>query len=343
MHTFRTLCSGLIMASLLMTGCSQPAAQSDGKALQTIKVGEVTHSVFYAPQYVAMSQGYFADEGLSVDLLNLQGADKVMSALISNEIQVGLMGPEASIYVANQNLEDYAINFAQLTQRDGSFLMGRTEEPDFSFGGLTEAEILGGRIGGVPEMTLEYVLKTNGLDIGVDDASKAVNVRTDIQFAAMAGSFIAGEGDYVSLFEPTASALEKEGKGYIVASIGEQSGSIPYTAYSAAKSYMETNSEVIQHFTNAIYKGQQYVQLHSAAEIAEAIHPYFTDLELADLTVVVERYKDIDAWNHTPVFGKEGFEKLMDVMALAGQLDQRADYAAIVNTEFAQTAVDTLK
>ena len=290
-----------------------------------------------------MSEGYFADEGLEVDLLNLQGSDKVMSAMISDEIQIGLLGPEASIYVANQELEDYAISFAQLTQRDGSFLMGRQPEPDFAFDQLKEAEILGGRMGGAPEMTLEYVLKTNGLDIGVDDESKAVNVRTDIQFAAMAGSFIAGEGDYVALFEPTATALEKEGKGYIVASIGEQSGAIPYAAYSAAKSYIEANPEVIQRFTNAVYRGQQYVQTHSAAEIAESIHPYFTDIELDDLTTVVERYKSIDAWNHTPIFGQDGFEKLMDIMALAGQLDQRADYSTLVNTEFAQTAVDTLK
>ena len=338
MRKFRTLGMTLLMVSLLLAGCGQNAAPKEGEP-QTIKVGEVTHSVFYAPQYVAMSEGYFADEGLSVDLLNLQGADKVMSALISNEIQVGLMGPEASIYVANQNLEDYAINFAQLTQRDGSFLLSRQPEPDFKFGELQNAEILGGRIGGVPEMTLEYVLKTNGLDIGVDDAAKSVNVRTDIQFSAMAGAFVAGEGDYVSLFEPTATALEKEGKGYIVASIGEQSGAIPYTAYSASKSYMNANPEVIQHFTNAICRGQQYVQTHSAEEIAQAIHPYFTDIELEDLVVVVDRYKSIDAWNHDPVFGQPGFEKLMDVMALAGQLDQRADYATIVNTEFAENAV----
>lgn len=298
---------------------------------------------FYAPQYIAISQGYFEEEGLSVELLNLQGADKVMSALISNEIQIGLMGPEASIYIANQERADYAVNFLQLTQRDGSFLLGRQADSNFSFGDLTEAEILGGRIGGMPEMILEYILKTNGLDIGVDDATKAINVRTDIQFAAMAGAFIAGEGDYVSLFEPTATALEKEGKGFVVASLGEQSGNIPYTAYSATKSYMSANEEIIQHFTNAIYKGQQYVQNHSAAEIAEAISPFFTDLSLEDLTVVLQRYQSIDAWDHDGILEKEGFEKLMDIMALAGQLDKRADYDQIVTTTFAQNAQEQLK
>lgn len=173
----------LCAALLLFSGCGATEPQKDAAELQKITVGEVAHSIFYAPGYVAMSLGYFADEGLEIDLINLQGADKVMSALISDEIQVGLMGPEASVYVANQNLEDYAVNFAQLTQRDGSFFVGREPVEDFNFAQLTEAEIIGGRKGGVPEMTLEYVLKTNGLDIGVDDESKPVNVRTDIQFA----------------------------------------------------------------------------------------------------------------------------------------------------------------
>lgn len=334
----------VIVFMLASVGCQPASSNGDKQAeLAEIKIGEVTHSVFYAPQYIAISQGYFEEEGLSVELLNLQGADKVMSALISNEIQIGLMGPEASIYIANQERADYAVNFLQLTQRDGSFLLGRQADSNFSFGDLTEAEILGGRIGGMPEMILEYILKTNGLDIGVDDATKAINVRTDIQFAAMAGAFIAGEGDYVSLFEPTATALEKEGKGFVVASLGEQSGSIPYTAYSATKSYLSANEEIIQHFTNAIYKGQQYVQNHSAAEIAEAISPFFTDLSLEDLTVVLQRYQSIDAWDHDGILEKEGFEKLMDIMALAGQLDKRADYDQIVTTTFAQNAQEQLK
>lgn len=184
-----------------------------------ITLGEVAHSIFYAPQYYALAEGYFADEGLNVELVNLNGADKVMTALVSGEIEIGLMGPEASIYVANQKSADYAVNFAQLTKRDGSFLVGREPIDNFSFSDL-RGEVLGGRLGGVPEMTLEYVLKTNGVDIGVDDPAKELNVRTDIQFAAMAGSFLAGEADYTTLFEPTATSVEKEGKGYILASIG---------------------------------------------------------------------------------------------------------------------------
>lgn len=332
----------LSAALLLFSGCGATEPQKDAAELQKITVGEVAHSIFYAPGYVAMSLGYFADEGLEIDLINLQGADKVMSALISDEIQVGLMGPEASVYVANQNLEDYAVNFAQLTQRDGSFFVGREPVEDFNFAQLTKAEIIGGRKGGVPEMTLEYVLKTNGLDIGVDDESKPVNVRTDIQFAAMAGSFASGEGDYVTLFEPTATQFEREGKGYILASIGAQSGNIPYTAYSASKSYMEANPEIIQKFTNAIYKGQQFVAQNDAADIAPLLAPYFEDLSTEDLTTIVQRYKNIEAWDTNPLLEREALEKLMDVMALAGQLDQRADYDKIVTTQFAQTAIDTV-
>lgn len=329
------LCAALI----LFSGCGNTAQEEQ---MKKITVGEVTHSIFYAPQYVALSLGYFEEEGLDVDLINLQGADKVMSAMISDEIQIGLMGPEASVYVANQNLEDYAVNFAQLTQRDGSFFVGREPIDDFQFNQLKQAEIIGGRKGGMPEMTLEYVLKTNGLDIGVDDATKTVNVRTDIQFAAMAGSFLSGEGDYVTLFEPTATQFEREGKGYILTSIGAHSGNIPYTAYSAAKSYLEQNPDVIQRFTNAIYKGQQFVAQNEAADIAPLLQPYFADITLDDLEKVVQRYKSIEAWDTNPILEPEALEKLMDVMVLAGQLEQRADYDKIVTTQFAEAAIENL-
>lgn len=344
MKKTKKLLAGLLCtAMVLFTGCS--TAEKPEQEVQKITVGEVAHSIFYAPGYAAMSLGYFEEEGLEVDLINLQGADKVMSALISDEIQVGLMGPEASVYVANQELEDYAINFAQLTQRDGSFLVGREPMENFSLEQLSQlerAEIIGGRAGGMPEMTLEYVLKTNGLDIGVDDSSKTVNVRTDIQFAAMGGSFVSGEGDFVTLFEPTATQFEREGKGYILTAIGAHSGNIPFTAYSATKSYMEANPDVIQKFTNAVYKGQLFVAQNSAEDIAPLLQPYFEDISLEDMVTVVQRYKDIEAWDTTPVLEPEALEKLMDVMALAGQLEQRADYETIVNTEFAQTAVETV-
>lgn len=213
----------IILLSALLVGCKKDE-------LKTIKLVEVTHSVFYAPQYVAISKGFFEEESLKVELINGQGADKCMTAILSGEADIGFMGPEASIYVYNQGKEDYAVNFAQLTQKDGSFLVGREKDPNFTFDKLQGKSIIGGRIGGMPEMTLEFVLKKYGLQPGVD-----VEVRTDIQFAMMAGAFTGGEGDYVTLFEPVASELEKEGKGYIVASIGKEGGYIPYTCYSAKK------------------------------------------------------------------------------------------------------------
>lgn len=340
----KKLISGLLCATLFMTaGCSTvKSTESSEHPLEKITVGEVAHSIFYAPSYVAMTLGYFEEEGLEIDLINLQGADKVMSALISDEIQIGLCGPEANVYLATQGMTDHAVVFAQLTQRDGSFLVGRQSFENFSLkqlATLDHAEIIGGRAGGMPEMTLEYVLKTNGLDIGIDDSKKPINVRTDIQFAAMGGSFLSGEGDFVTLFEPTATQFERENKGYILAAIGEYSGNVPFTAYSATKSYMENNTELIQKFTNAIYKGQQFVAQNSAEDIAPLLQPYFEDITREDLTTVVQRYKDIEAWDTNPILEPEALKKLMDIMILAGQLEERASYQDIVTTKFAETAI----
>lgn len=311
-----------------------------GKGDKTkIRLAEVTHSVFYAPQYVAMELGYFEEEGFDVELILTPGADKVMAAIVSNDVQIGLCGPEAAIYVYIQGQQDYSISFAQLTQRDGSFLMGRDRITNWSWDMLKGKEILGGRKGGVPEMSLEYVLKLKGLNMGQDDPNAEVNVRTDIQFANMAGAFAAGEGDYVTMFEPTATALEKEGKAYVIASIGAEGNTIPFTAYHAKKSYLESNPEIIQKFTKAIYKGQQWTKSHTPREIAELIHPQFQEVSLDDLTIVMKRYADIQAWAETPYFEKEGFERLMDVMQLAKELPQRAPYDKVVNTEFASKVI----
>ncbi|GAE87318.1 ABC transporter substrate-binding protein [Acetivibrio straminisolvens JCM 21531] len=238
----------LIVASVLMmtfAGCGE-------RDYTTVRLSEVTRSVFYAPQYVALNLGFFEEEGIKIDLTNGQGADKVMTAVLSGQADIGFSGPEAAIYVYNEGKEDYAVVFAQLTKRDGSFLVGRKPEPDFKWENLKGKTIIGGRKGGVPEMTLEYVLKKNSLLPGVD-----VFIDTSVQFALMAGAFTGGQGDYVTLFEPVASTVEKEGKGYIIASIGEESGEIPYTAYYASKSYIEKNRDIIQKFTNAIYRGQK--------------------------------------------------------------------------------------
>ncbi len=325
-----------ITLAIFASGCTSKPEQN---SWQRIGVAEVTHSVFYAPQYVAMELGYFADEGLDIDLIGAYGADKTMAALLSGEAQIGFMGPEASVYVYSQGSKDYAISFAQVTKRDGTFLVSREPEPDFKFENLKGKEVIGGRKGGMPEMTLEYVLKNNGLILGENTDSGEVNVRTDIQFAVMAGSFTGGEGDYVTLFEPTATSTVNAGNGHIVASIGAESGEIPYTAYCALGSYIDANPDLIQRFTNAIYKGQQYVKNNSAEEIARVITPQFIEIDTDELIEVVQRYKDNDTWCDQPLLKEESLNRLMDVMELAGELKERVPYHKIVTTRFAEEAV----
>lgn len=305
--------------------------------LVKINLNEVTHSVFYAPQYVAINLGYFKDEGLDVSLTNGAGTDKVMTAILSGQADIGLAGPEASIYVYNEGKDDYSVMFAQLTKRDGSFLMGRTADNSFSWDKVKGKSIIGGRVGGVPEMTLEYVLKKNGIVPGKD-----VNVDTSIQFAAMGQAFVGGKGDYVTLFEPTASMLEKEGKGYILTSIGKESGEIPYTGYCAKKSYIKKHKDVIQKFTNAIYKGQIYVDTHTPEEIAKALKPSFPDTDDAILVMVAKRYKDQDTWQKDPILKKESLDLLQKVMKEAGQLKKDALYSDIVTTDFAEKAIKNI-
>ena len=319
---------------LVLVGCETKTDE-----LTTIKVAEVTHSLFYAPHYVAISEGFFEEEGLSIELTNAGGADKAMASLLSGDVEVGFMGPEASIYVYNQDGKDLAINFAQVTRTDGSFLVAKEPNPNFTFEDLKDTEIIGGRKGGMPEMTLEYVLKSKGLDARPDDETAEVNVRTDITFDAMAGAFVGLDAEYVTLFEPLATAMEQDEKGYIVASIGEQAGDIPYTAYQATSSYMNENPEIIQSFTNAIYKAQQWVATHSDEEIAASIQEFFPDFDLDVLTTVISRYNSINAWATEPTLTEDSFNNLMDIMELAGELDERADYDTIVNTSFAEEAL----
>lgn len=317
---------------LLLTSCNTSKRTK-------VTVAEVTHSVFYAPQYVAIEAGFFEEEGIDIDLILTQGADKTMAALLSNEAQVGFMGPESSIYVYNQGSKDYAINFAQVTKRDGTFLLSREKIDNFSFDQLSGRVVIGGRKGGMPEMTLEYVFKSKGLTLGEDTANGQTNVRTDIQFAAMGGAFIGGEGDFVTLFEPTATQLEQAGEGYIVASMGQVSGEIPYTAYASLSSYLEAHPDTIQKFTNAVYKGQQYVATHSAQEIAKIIAPQFKEISEADLVTVIQRYKDNDTWCTEPLLKEESLNHLMDVMEMAGELEKRPPYSELVTTVFAENAV----
>ncbi len=315
----------VLMITAAFSGCSQ--TQDKIK----IKVSEVTHSVFYAPQYAAINLGYFEDEGIEIELTNGAGADKVMTAVISGAVDIGFAGPEAAIYVYNEGKDDYCQVFAQLTQRDGAFLLGREPDDNFDFSKTIGKVVLPGRKGGVPYMTLEYVFKQHGVIPGKD-----VTFDDSVQFAMMTGAFTGGTGDFVTAFEPTASSLEQEGKGYILASVGKESGEIPYTAYFATKSFIEKNPETIKKFVRAIYRGQQWVMQSSPKEIANAIAASFPDTDIKLLEKSAESYKNIEAWSTTPVMKQEAYEKLQTVMTEAGELKQKAPFDKVVNNTYAE-------
>jgi len=320
-----------VVVAIIINNNNDTTGES-GKTL--VRLNEVTRSVFYAPQYVAIANGYFEEKGIEIEITTGQGADKVMTAVLAGQSDIGFAGPEAAIYIYNEGKADYAQVFAQLTKRDGSFLVSKTPTDNFSWDDLKGKTVIPGRKGGVPYMTFEYVLKQNGInpsaDLVLDDS---------IKFDLMAGAFAGGEAEYVTLFEPTASMTEAAGVGYIVASVGEESGDIPYTAYFAKKSYIEANEELIQNFTDAIYEGQKWTEEHTAREIAELIQDFFPDTDLDMLESSIQRYKDIEAWNKTPILTEESFDKLQEVMQEAGELEQRADYTKVVNNKYAEQAI----
>lgn len=310
--------------------------RTESTNLKTIILNEVVRSVFYAPMYVAINEGFFEEEGLAIDLSTGQGADKTMQQLLSGNVDIGFSGPEQVVYIYNQGREDYPVVFGQLTQRDGSFLVGREEEENFDWSSLKGKEIIGGRPGGIPEMALEYVLKQNGLNPEND-----VKMVTNVDFTATAGAFKSGIGDYVALFEPTATMLEKDGAGNIVSSIGNEAGNISYTCFYTTKSYMDENPEIIQKFTNAIYKGQQWVQQHTSEEVADSIISFFPGTDKEVIVKVIDNYKNIEAYSETPEVSEDGLNKLMDIIQGYDEslITERPDFNIIVNNSFAKQAI----
>lgn len=327
----------IVLVVIIVAGIFTFLYVNDDKSnekLTKIRVNEVTRSVFYAPQYVAISQGFFEKQNIEIELTTGQGADKTMTAVLADQCDIGFAGPEASIYVYNEGKEDYTQVIAQMTKKDGSFLVSRKDEKDFDWKNLKGTTVIPGRKGGVPYMTLEYVLKKNGLNPSTD-----LILDDSIKFDLMAGAFTGGNAEYVTLFEPTASMTQDAGKGYIVASVGEAAGEVPYTAYCAKKSYIAQNSDIIEGFTKAIYKGEQYVKEHTAQEIAEKIQNYFPDTTLESLTKSVQTYKDIEAWKENPILKEEAFDKLQEIMTMAGELTQKVPYEKIVNNSYAEKVI----
>ena len=298
--------------------------------LKKVKVAEVAHTIFYAPWYVALEKGYFKDEGLDVEVMLTPGADKVTSAVLSKDVDIGFCGSEASIYVYNSGNKDYIVSFAGLTKRDGAFLVSREKIDNFKLEDLKGKYVIGGRKGGMPEMTFEYTLKENNIDVN------DLTIDTSIDFAAMGGTFISGVGDFVTLFEPSATQVENEGYGYVVGYIGEYGGSVPYTAYNARKKYIKENPETIQKFTNAIDKGLDFVWNNDEEEIAKVIVDQFPDLTINELTKMIKRYKDNDAWMKDTFFTEESFNHLQDIMISSGELKEKVPYKNLVNTTFSK-------
>ncbi len=302
--------------------------------LQNVRLIEVVHSIFYAPQYVALEEGLFKEEGLSVEISTAWGGDKAAASLMAGSGDIALIGPEPTIYIYQQGAKDYIVNFAQLTNTAGSFLVAREPMDDFSWEDVRGKSIIGNRPGGAPQMVLEYSLKERGIIPGKD-----VKVITNLDFTANAGAFVSGIGDFVQLFEPAASTIEAKGQGYVVGSFGEAGGNVPYTVFMAKEKYIQENPEIIQSFTNAIYKAQIWVEKQTIEEIAETIKPYFPDTNTEILIKVIKRYKDQGAWDKNPIIEKDIFEHYEDIIILAGELEEKVDYDTVVNTEFANNAV----
>lgn len=332
-----SILSVLCMTLTCATACGNT---NDNPNLEKVTLNEVAHSIFYAPMYVAIENGYFEEEGIQLDLVTGFGADKTMTALLSGEADIGFMGSEASIYTYIQGASDYAVNFAQLTQRAGNFLVSREPIDDFNWTMLNDQYVLGGRKGGMPQMVFEYILKKNSINPDTD-----LTIDTSIDFGSTAAAFSGakegepGYADFTVEFEPHATALESQGKGYIVASLGTDSGYVPYTAFCARKSYIESNPDTLQRFTNALQRGQEYVLTHSPEEIAKAIQPQFKDTELSTITTIVTRYYSQDTWKSDLIFSQESFELLENILMEAGELSEYVVYEDLVNTSFATNAL----
>lgn len=329
MKKFISLALTALLAVSSLTGCGSARNGS----LEKVTLSEVAHSIFYAPMYVAIEEGYFQEEGIDLDLVTAFGADKVTTAVLSGDADIGFMGPESTIYVYNQNSDDYLMNFAQLTQRAGNFLVAREPAENFRWTDLKGNYVLGGRKGGMPQMVFEYVLKKNGIDPAAD-----LTIDQSIDFGSTAAAFSGGKGDFTVEFEPSATALEMEDAGYVIASLGEASGYVPYTGFSAKKSYLENNPEIVQKFTNALQRGMDYVGSHTPEEIAKVIRPQFKETDIEQITRIVSRYKEQDTWKQNLIFEQDAFELLQDILTDAGELEKRVPYESLVLKSFAENS-----
>ena len=327
------VCCAVLMVMTVMTGCGNDDSKTqDGKT--EVVLNEVAHSIFYAPMYVAIEEGYFEEAGIELTLVTGFGADKTMTAVLTGEADIGFMGSESTVYTYVGGTADYVVNFAQLTQRAGNFLVSRKPVENFTWNMLVGKDVLGGRAGGMPQMVFEYILTKNGID-----PAKDVKIDQSIDFGSTAAAFSGGQGDFTVEVEPHATALEQKGEGYVVASLGEDSGYVPYTSFSAKKSYLENHKDVVQAFTNALQKGMDYVQGHTPEEIAKVIAPQFPETDMETLTTIVNRYYQQDTWKADLIFQEDAFTLLQNILKDSGVLKDNVPYKDLVTTEFAEKAV----
>ena len=334
--SFLSLLISFVLVVTLFSGCKK----DNNEALTKVRLNEVVRSIFYAPMYAAISEGFFKEEGIEIDLSTGQGADKTMQQVLSNAVDIGFCGPEQVIYIYNQKREDYPVIFAQLTQKDGAFLVSRDAEANFNWESLKGKTIIGGRPGGVPEMALEYVLRNHGIN-----PIKDIKLITNLAFTATAGAFKGGTGDYVTLFEPTASMMKKDNSGHIVASVGASAGTMPYTCFFATKSYIEKNPVIIEKVTRAIYKGQKWVSSHSDEQVVSSIKSFFPGADETALIGSIKNYRNINAFSPNPILKADDLTKLMDIIQSykADLIPQRPAFDKIVNNTFAEKVVKDLK
>lgn len=320
------VCFIIVLAGVLFFIINKNSENKNNKnTLKEVKVAEVAHTIFYAPAYAAISKGYFEDEGIKINLTLTAGADKVTAAVLSGDVDVGFCGSEATIYVYNSGEKDYLVNFARLTKKDGSFLVSRKKYDNFKLEDLKGKTVIGGRKGGMPEMTFEWALKQNNIDPKND-----LKIDTSVAFPAMEGAFIGGNADFVTLFEPNATSVEKQGLGYVVGYVGSFGGEVPYTAYNSKKSYIEKNKDIIDGFTKAVDKGLKYVKETDSSVVAKDIYEYFPELSLNDLTAIIERYKTNDAWASSSEITKKDFDHLQEIIISAGELDKKAPFEKLI-------------
>ena len=328
-------CLAVLTAAAVTAGCGAGGGEAAKNSKTKVVLNEVAHSIFYAPMYVAIEEGYFEEAGIELELVTGFGADKTMTAVLTDEADIGFMGSESTIYTYAGGTEDYVVNFAQLTQRAGNFLVSREPIEDFSWDMLKGKDVLGGRAGGMPEMVFEYILEKNGIDPAAD-----VNIDQSIDFGSTAAAFSGGQGDFTLEFDPHATSLEEKGEGYVVASLGEDSGYVPYTSFSAKKSYLEKNKDTVQAFTDALQKGMDYVQSHTPEEIAKAIAPQFPETDMETLTTIVSRYHQQNTWKENLIFEEDAFSLLQNILKDAGVLEEQVPYGDLVTRGFAQKAAE---